>query len=78
MRQPVAAITNAIWIHRGDEKRRDRKSLEFFIRWIDANLDTLERRDNFGSPENRRVVRDTFLAGRKVFEERLADTAVSP
>jgi hypothetical protein len=74
----VAAITNAIWIDRGEEKRRDPKSLEFFIRWIDDNLDTLERRNNFGSPENRQVVRGTFLAARKVFEERLADARSRP
>jgi len=78
IRQPVAAITNAIWIDRGEERRRDPKSLEFFMRWIDANLDTLERRDNFGSPENRRVVRDTFLSARKVFEERLAEARSRP
>jgi hypothetical protein len=72
-RQPVAAITNAVWIDRAEQERRDPKSIEFFIRWIDANLDTLDRRDNFGSPENRRVVHETFLAARKVFEERLAD-----
>jgi hypothetical protein len=78
VRQPVAAITNAIWIERGEETRRDPKSLEFFIRWIDANLDTLDRRDNFGSPENRRVVHDTFLAARKVFEERLTEATASP
>jgi hypothetical protein len=78
IRQPVAAITNAIWIERGEEKRRDAKSLEFFMRWIDANLDTLERRNNFGAPENRRIVRDTFLAARKVFEERLAEARSRP
>jgi hypothetical protein len=78
MRNPVAAITNAIWVDRGEDERRDPKSLEFFIRWVDANLDTLERRDNFGSPENRRIVHETFLAARKVFEERLADATASP
>ena len=58
---PIEAITNAIWVARGEEKRRHAASLEYFIRWVEDNLAVLEERNNYGSPENRETVRKTFL-----------------
>jgi hypothetical protein len=67
------ALTNAVWVTRGDEPRRDAESAAYFLRWIDDNLEVLERRDNYGTLENRAAVRATFLRAREVFAARLAE-----
>jgi hypothetical protein len=71
--RPSEAVTNAVWVARGAEPRRDPESLAYFLRWIDDNLEVLERRDNYGSPENRAAVRATFRRAREVFETRLRE-----
>lgn len=75
---PIEAVSNAVWVARGCEERRDAESLRYFLRWIDANLAVLELRDNYGSPANREVVRATFLRARGVFERRLAGVGRTP
>jgi len=70
---PIEAITNAIWVARGNEKRRDAASLEYFVRWVEDNLAVLEKRNNYGSLENREIVRKTFLRALEIFERRLAE-----
>jgi hypothetical protein len=74
---PIEAITNAIWVARGEEKRRHAASLEYFVRWVEYNLAVLEERNNYGSLENREIVRKTFLRALEIFEQRLAEARES-
>jgi len=60
-----------------EEKRRHAASREYFIRWVEDNLSALERRNNYGSLENREVVRGTFMRGLEVFERLLAEARES-
>jgi hypothetical protein len=69
----VVAVTNAIWVRRGDEARRDAESLRYFVEWVEDDLDRLERRNNYGSAGNREHVRGVFEAALEVFRERLAE-----
>lgn len=69
------AFTNAVWVTVPDRLRRDAESCEFMIDWIRDNLAALERRDNYGSPENRDQVRATFLRALEVFEQRKVEAS---
>ncbi len=69
------AFTNAIWVTVPGRLRRDQSSCQFMIDWIGDNLDTLEQRNNYGSPENRTKVRATFLRALEVFEQRKAEAS---
>ncbi len=69
------AFTNAVWVTAPGRPRRDANSCEFMIDWIRDNLAALEQRDNYGSQENRSVVRATFLRALEVFEQRKAEAS---
>lgn len=67
------AFTNAIWVTVPGRLRRDDESCEFMTDWIRDNLAALERRDNYGSPENRAEVRATLQRALEVFEQRKSE-----
>jgi hypothetical protein len=67
---PLRAVSNAIWVRRGREARHDPQSLDFLMRWVASNLETLEQRNNYGSPRNRESARRPFLEALRLLRER--------
>ena len=67
------AFSNAIWVVVPGRRRRDAASCDFMIDWIRDNLAALEQRNNYGSPQNRADVRETFFRALGVFEARKAE-----
>lgn len=53
------AATNAIYLDTG-ERRYDSESADFFAAWIEAALDELDARDNYGPIHQRSYVRSIF------------------
>ena len=64
------AFTNAVWVRSPGESRLSTGSAEFLIDWIQSNLAALERRDNYGSDQNRTEVRETFQSAIEVLDGR--------
>ena len=60
MRPPHEAVTNAVWVRRGDEPRRDPASIAYLEDWTRQDMERLERRNHYGSPANRTHVRAVF------------------
>ena len=71
----VLAITNPVWIRSGNATRRDPASARSFVRWIERDLALLETRDNYGSPEKRRIVRETLTRALRIYRRRAASPA---
>ena len=64
------AVTNAVWVRRGDERRDDPDDVDYFVKWVKTDMERLESRDNYGSQENRVHVRGVFQRALDLLRER--------